>query len=100
MIPAARADAPEGWRRLLHGTLGPVAALVGAELERVGLSGRLQGGAGAFLQLRDGGRASQRRGRCADSTTPGRRSRGGVSRHAAVGGALMAYAWADEEPFS
>ena len=65
VIPPAGADAREGWQRFLHGTLGPVAALVGAELERVGLSGRLdfralmasdlQGRARAFRQLRDGG---------------------------------------------
>ena len=63
VIPPAGADAREGWRRFLHGTL--VATLVGAELERVGLSGRLdfralmasdlQGRTRAFRQLRDGG---------------------------------------------
>ena len=65
VIPPAGADAREGWQRFLHGTPGPVTALVGAELERVGLSGRLdfralmasdlQGWARAFRQLRDGG---------------------------------------------
>ena len=65
VIPPAGADAREGWRRFLHGTLGPIAALVGAELERVGPSGRLdfralmasdlQGRARTFRQLRDGG---------------------------------------------
>ena len=65
VIPTARADAREGWGRFLYGTLGPVAALVGADLEWVGLSGRLdfralmasdlQGRARAFRQLRYGG---------------------------------------------
>ena len=54
-----------GTRDFHHGLLGPVAVLVGAELERVELSGRLdfralmasdlQGRARAFQQLRDGG---------------------------------------------
>ena len=65
VIPTAGADAREGWRRFLHGTLAPVAALVGAELARVGLSPRLdfrelmasdlQGRARAYRQLRDAG---------------------------------------------
>ena len=65
VIPMPGADAREGWRRFLHGTVGPVAVLVGAALERVRLSGRLdfralmasdlQGRARAFRQLRDGG---------------------------------------------
>ena len=56
-----------GASRFLHGALGPVAALVGAAIERVGLSGRLdfralmapdlQGRARAFRQLWDGGMA-------------------------------------------
>ena len=31
-----------GWRRFLHGTLGPVAALVGAELQRIALLGSVR----------------------------------------------------------
>ena len=39
--PEAGTDSRESWRRFLHGTLSPVARLVSAELERVGLSGGL-----------------------------------------------------------
>lgn len=62
VIPSSGGDAREAWRRFLHATLGPVAALIGEELARVNLSGSvdlsglgasdLAGRARAYGQLR------------------------------------------------
>ncbi len=55
VTPTSGADAREDWRRFLASTIGPVAAVVTAELERVGLDGTLDF---AALQASDlGGRA-------------------------------------------
>ena len=63
--PSSGSDAREGWRRFLHGTIAPAAALVSAELRRIGQpdeidfadlrASDLAGRARAYKQLTEAG---------------------------------------------